>query len=54
MFITIHKQRDGRFTLGTVIHKNPECLTPKQRLSVIVVTGEICKIIPKCKKCYKK
>jgi hypothetical protein len=52
-YITIRYRKDRRITIGTMIHKNLDC--PKIRPeSARAVTGEILRILPKCKICFNK
>lgn len=51
--VTFHIQKDGRVTLGTVVHKYEDCHTLKNRITV-EIAGPIVQKIPKCYWCYNR
>jgi hypothetical protein len=53
-YLTYTCQKDGRYTLGTVIHKEYSCIYDTSKGKIMKVTGEILNIIPKCKKCFRR
>lgn len=51
VYTTCHIQKDGRITLGTVVHKNRDCAMLKNRTEVFSMEGSIVQNLPKCSFC---
>ena len=49
-WVTFHRQKDGRYNLGTAIHADEKCHVLKGR-TVKRLVGEIAKLMQRCKKC---
>jgi len=53
-YLTYTCQKDGRYLIGTTVHSNIRCSALKNKPGKIMkVTGEILKVIPKCRKCNR-
>lgn len=51
--VTFHRQKDGRYNLGTAIHSDEKCPALKGRIPHRLV-GEIAKLMQRCKKCRSR
>lgn len=53
-FVTLHRQSNGRYSLGNCVHKYKDCQSLKSRTGIEEIDGPIVQKLPKCSRCYNR